>query len=116
MRENSLAVRAPGDDATGNSHMRTFLFTRALSRHVGESFRRAAITRIRIRKRLDRSALQRIELFASRFQYKVEIVAHAAPLDIFRYASMNGSIPPSMTFWTSGILSSVRWSFTIVYG
>ncbi len=29
---------------------------------------------------------------------------------------MNGSRSPSITFCTSGILSSVRWSFTMVYG
>ena len=29
---------------------------------------------------------------------------------------MNGSMPPTITFWTSGIFNSVRWSLTIVYG
>src|SRR4029077_6883843 len=42
---------------------------------------------------------------------------HAALLPKrFRYASMNGSRSPSITFWTSPTLSSVRWSLTIVYG
>ena len=66
MREDSLSVRAPRDDAAGNGNVRTFLFTGTLRRHVGKRFRSGAIARIRIRKRLDRRALQRIELFASR--------------------------------------------------
>jgi len=116
VREHGLAVCAPRNNATRDGYVRTFLFTRPCSRHVGQRFRSGAIAGIRIREGLDGSALQRIELIASCLQYKVEIVGHAGPLNLFKYASMNGSIPPSMTFWTSGILSSVRWSFTIVYG
>ena len=34
----------------------------------------------------------------------------------FRYASMNGWMCPSITACTFDVCSSVRWSFTIVYG
>src|SRR5207249_11460477 len=52
------------------------------------------------------------ELLASR---RLDEAGHAALLPKrFKYASMNGSKSPSMTFWTSATFSSVRWSFTIV--
>src|ERR1051326_302298 len=48
---------------------------------------------------------------------RLDEAGHAACLPKrFRYASMNGSRSPSITFWTSATLSSVRWSFTMVYG
>src|SRR5690242_3852262 len=66
---------------------------------------------------------ERIEFFPPSLLYEIEIVAHAAalppdlrPPNSRRYASMNGSMSPSITRCTSGIFSSVRWSFTIVYG
>ena len=93
----------------------------------------------RVRERGDAVLLQHRELLAARAQHRVEIlllrdadaalllthrlptsadtstVAAGAPCSL-RYAWMNGSIAPSITFWTSGIFSSVRWSLTIVYG
>src|ERR1043166_5924743 len=48
---------------------------------------------------------------------RLDEAGHAACLPKrFRYASMNGARSPSITFWTSATLSSVRWSFTMVYG
>jgi len=48
------------------------------------------------------------QFLSARLLDEVQIVAHAAgPLRV-RYASMNGSMPPSITFCTSGIFSSVR--------
>src|SRR5690242_1110742 len=64
-----------------------------------------------------------VELLAPGLLHEVDVVAHAAalppvpcPANSRRYASMNGSMSPSITRCTSGIFNSVRWSFTIVYG
>ena len=52
------------------------------------------------------------QLFSARLEDEVQILGHAAAVVdspvCLRYASMNGSIAPSITFCTSGILSSVR--------
>src|SRR5207245_1278409 len=63
----------------------------------------------------DHAALRQLsELLAPGGLYEA---GHAALLPKrFRYASMNGSRSPSITFCTSPTLSSVRWSLTIVYG
>src|SRR2546430_10207054 len=54
------------------------------------------------------------ELFAPR---RRDEARHAALLpNCFKYASMKGSRSPSITFCTSVTFSSVRWSFTMVYG
>src|SRR5207237_1082682 len=54
------------------------------------------------------------QLLAAR---RLDEAGHAACLPKrLRYASMNGSRSPSITFCTSATLSSVRWSLTIVYG
>ena len=46
---------------------------------------------------------------------RLDEASHAALLPKrLRYASMNGSRSPSITFWTSATFSSVRWSFTMV--
>src|SRR4029077_5392381 len=48
---------------------------------------------------------------------RLDEAGHAACLPKrLRYASMNGSRSPSITFWTSATFSSVRWSLTMVYG
>src|SRR2546426_6447959 len=52
------------------------------------------------------------ELLAPR---RLDEARHAALLPKrLRYASMKGSMSPSITFWTSATFSSVRWSFTMV--
>ena len=63
------------------------------------------------------SWLQRIALVALAGSSALALAGAPAELSLFRfrYASMNGSIAPSMTFCTSVIFSSVRSSFTIVY-
>src|SRR5205823_2010682 len=67
-----------------------------------------------IGERADAALHQLGELLAAR---RLDEAGHAACLPKrFRYASMNGSRSPSITFWTSATFSSVRWSFTIVYG
>ena len=51
---------------------------------------------------------------------EISVFGHDAPFPaadaFFRYASMNGSMSPSITRCTSGIFNSVRWSLTMVYG
>src|SRR5581483_758394 len=51
---------------------------------------------------------QRIELVPPRTLHEIPFVIHHYAASRLRYASMNGSMAPSMTFCTSGILSSVR--------
>jgi len=116
MSERRLAVGAPRDDASGDRHRRPFL---AVTKHrMGLCRRVLAIESVRVGR--DPRCLQGFEFLAPRLENEVQFLGHAAavvePPPCFRYASMNGSIPPSMTFWTSGIFSSVRWSLTIVYG
>ena len=78
-------------------------------------------------KRRHAPRLERLELLAARLHHEIGVVvlglAHRAlPEEPFplpcclMYASMKGSIAPSITLCTSVILSSVRWSLTIVYG
>ncbi len=116
MREGGFSVRAPGDDSSGQSYSRTFLRVAEELLRIGGAVLAVEGVRVRVYPR----RLQRFELLPARLENEVELFAHAAavvdPPPCFRYASMNGSIPPSITFWTSGIFSSVRWSLTMVYG
>ena len=119
MRERRLAVTAPGDEAPGNTHH--------IAKRVG---RHGVVVRIRwaqCRHRIRRvvraleavcegrhsGARQRVQLVAPGLLDEVQFLAHPGsplftPPVSLRNASMNGSMPPSITFWTSGILSSVR--------
>lgn len=114
MSERRLAMRSPGNDAARQGHNRTFI---AASHQSMSSLSGVlAIKAVCVRRYASR--LQGFQFFAPRLEDKVELLGHAAAVVespvCFRYASMNGSIAPSMTFWTSGIFSSVRWSLTIV--
>ena len=120
VRERRLAVRAPRDDPAGDAHRLAFLLpVRRMQRdRLGRAMRAVE----RVRERRDAARDERVELLAPRALDEVQLVgsrralprsARRAPS---RYASMNGSMSPSITFCTSGIFSSVRWSLTIVYG
>src|SRR5579863_3855677 len=128
MRERRLAVPAPRHHPPRRRHDRPLL---GALRQRGARFGCRVRASEPVRERLDARRDQRVELGAPVAEDEVEILAcavdrgHAAAVpfapparrtEALRYASMNGSIPPSITFWTSGILSSVRWSLTIVYG
>src|SRR6185437_3881395 len=118
MCERRLAVRAPGDESARNAHgLGLGMFTRRRQRH---GVRRPVRARVAVGERGHAPLGERLELLASRPLDEVQRVGHAAALPeppvCVRYVSMNGSMSPSMTRCTSGILSSVRWSFTIVYG
>src|ERR1051325_45424 len=116
MSESSLAVRAPGDYPPRYRHRRSCV---AIPHHGQCSFRcLLSIETVRVRSYAGR--LQGCQFLASRLENEVQVFGHAAAVVdspvCFRYASMKGSIAPSITFCTSGILSSVRWSLTMVYG
>src|SRR5690349_9904617 len=116
MRESSLPVCAPGDDSPGESNRRTgFSIAHHCQRRFGCVL---SIEAVGVRSYAGR--LQGCQFFATRLENEVKIFGHAAAVVdspvCFKYASMKGSIAPSITFCTSGILSSVRWSLTIVYG
>src|SRR5687767_13949659 len=120
VRERRLPMRAPRDDSAGDRDAGSFL-VRGRSfgwGQQGERFRRRMLARIGVRKRIYRCGTKRFQFFAPCLQNEIQIVCHcySCPPDCFKYASMKGSIPPSITFCTSGIFSSVLWSFTIVYG
>src|SRR5437868_11534254 len=104
MRESCFAVRPPGDDSSRDAHRRTFLCG---SQHRLR-LRRCVLTIEPVSVGSYVRLLQGFEFLTSRLENEVQLVAHAAavvePPPCFRYASMNGSIPPSITFWTSGIL------------
>src|SRR5258708_37094403 len=85
--------------------------------------RRSGIVRAleAIREWLHPRGEQRIELLETSLADEVELVAHAAspagtPPASLRKASMNGTMAPSITFCTSGIFSSLRWSLTSMWG
>jgi hypothetical protein len=117
MREGRFSVRAPRDNAAGNAHRVPFV---VLVGRMKTNRVRGVVRPIEtIRERADALRDQGIELLASRLLHEVQIFAHAAALPpdapfCDRYASMNSSMSPSMMRWTSGILSSVRWSLTMV--
>ena len=119
MREGGLAMAAPGDEPAGHAH---HLAVRAFGQGGPRGGRRHRGVRplVAIGVRRDAAREQLVELLAPRLHHEVEVVrAHAAlpaAPNRFRYASMNGSIAPSITLCTSVCLSSVRWSLTIVYG
>src|SRR6185437_460866 len=121
MGECGLAVGAPGHDAAGHAHgLALVVHPLWQQRHRICRAMRAVES---ITERLDTARFERLELLSPSALYEVQVLvrAHAAALpggvpSCDRYASMNGSMSPSMTRCTSGILSSVRWSFTIVYG
>ena len=98
MGEDRLPVRPPGHDPPGQAHRRSFC-------SGGEHGVRLcggvlAIKAIGVRRYPGR--LQGFELLASRLENEVQFFGHAAavvePPPCLRYASMNGSIPPSITF------------------
>src|SRR6185436_14850935 len=109
-------MRAPRHDPPGERHRGTLLGVAQHRQRLGS--RVLAIERVGVRWNAGR--LQGFEFLTPCLENKVQFFRHAAavvePPPCLRYASMKGSIPPSITFWTSGILSSVRWSLTIVYG
>jgi hypothetical protein len=125
--ERRLAVPALRDEPPRDAHGRSLLVPRAIA-EGGERLRRRVRAVEGVGERRDAARLERRQLLAPRPQHEVEVVArvrrrttvvaHAefASVTCFRYASTNGSMSPSITRCTSGILSSVRWSFTIVYG
>src|SRR5439155_2211939 len=108
MGERRLAMRAPRDDPSGNRHRGALM---GVAEHRVR-LRRGVLTIEPIRERHYSRRLQGFEFLASRLENEVQFLGHAAavvePPPCFRYASMNGSIPPSITFWTSGIFNSVR--------
>ena len=113
VREGRLAVRAPRHRPARDADGRPLLEPPQQRREVG----RPVAPVERVRERWDPRRFERLELLATSAEHEVEFVAHRASsveLPALRNASMNGSMSPSMTFCTSGILSSVRWSFTIV--
>ena len=116
MREGRLAVRPPRHDPSSDAHR--WAFSGVPDQRVRLRGRVLAVEAVGVRRYPRR--LQGFEFLASRLENEVQFLGHAAavvePPPCLRYASMNGSIPPSITFWTSGIFSSVRWSLTIVYG
>jgi len=119
MGERRLAVATPRDQSSSDAH-RCAAVVLTLRERLGRS-RRGVCTVVAVRERRHASAYQRVELIPPRLLNEVQLVGHAGspvftPPVSLRNASMNGSIPPSITFCTSGILSSVRWSLTIVYG
>ena len=123
MRERRLAVRAtprsgPRPRPPGPSRPRV-----AVERASASAARVRAVEAVRERRDARaprarasfsrRAALD--EVRAPRRSRALPPRAHAAlPPIRFRYASMNGSMSPSITFCTSGIFSSVRWSLTMV--
>src|SRR4051812_43704877 len=116
MREDGLAMCSPGDDASSDRNERSIVS--GSHQCEGVCRRVPAVESVSVRR--NTGCLQGFELLATRLEDKVQLLCHAAAvLDspvCLRYASMNGSMAPSITFCTSGIFSSVRWSLTIVYG
>src|SRR6185437_7655920 len=117
MREARIPVPAPCHDAPGHAHFRPLIdASQRGDRRCGGV---RPLEGVRVRR--DAARYQRVVFLAPRLEDEVQLVGrHAlfAPAEFarLRYASMNGSIAPSITFATSEILSSVRWSFTMVYG
>ena len=113
-------MRAPRHEAASDSDLLTFAFGHAALplRGEAERFRDRVRTIEAVGEGRDPPLLQARELLAARPEDEVQFVRAHATASLapnFRwYASMNGSIAPSMTFWTSVIFNSVLWSFTIV--
>lgn len=113
MGEDRLAVATPRHQPPRKpDHRARLRVTEEPGRRAGTMSSIEAVRERRLARRL-----QRGELLAARLQHEVELLAHPSlpgePVCL-RYASMKGSMAPSMTFCTSGIFSSVRWSLTIV--
>ena len=122
MRERRLAVRAPRHHPPGDAHRPARPVVRAFgSAAIAPPMRRAcARTGTRTARCPPPPSASSLARRSRRTKLRSS-AAHARAAArsrraCRRYASMNGSIPPSITFCTSGILSSVRWSLTIVYG
>jgi len=108
MRKRRFAVATPCDDTASHRHRWPF---RGIPHQRVRGFS-GVLPVERVRIRLYSGGLQRFQLFSARLEDEVQILGHAAAVVdspvCLRYASMNGSIAPSITFCTSGILSSVR--------
>ena len=109
MREARLPLPAPRDDPPRDAH--DLALVRLPKR--GDGGRRRVRAHEAIRVRRDPARDQRVVLLAARLENEVLLFgghaafAPGAPARL-RYASMNGSIAPSITLPTSVILSSVR--------
>ena len=111
MRERGLPVR-PQRDESPSERMPRLVILAAVRRQRCVR-RRATIEAIRERR--DAALDELFQLLAPRGLDKSGHYAALLPKR-FRNASMNGSRSPSMTLCTSLTFSSVRWSFTMVYG
>ena len=115
MREARLSLATPRDDAPRDAHALSFVRSPERGHGCGGGVRAPEAVRVR----RDAALEQRVVLVATRLEDETLLVgahaalAPAAPARL-RYASMNGSMAPSITLPTSEILSSDRWSFTIV--
>ncbi len=135
MCKGGLPLTAPRHEASGHRHLGPLF--RGPQRRDGVGCGVGAIEGIA--ERFHSGGAQAIELLATRLHHEIELLprrrallrlcrrlpvlrigTHDTPpcallsLSALRYAWINGSMSPSMTFWTSAILSSVRWSLTIV--
>ena len=114
VREGRLAVRPEGHEAAGDGHRRPL----AGGRQRGQRLGRRVRAREPVGERLHAAAAQLGQLVAPRQLHEGalrRLLAHRAVRpNRLRYASMNGSMSPSITRCTSPTLSSVRWSLTIV--
>src|SRR5207244_1319480 len=103
VRKCRLAVRAPRHDAPGHAD------DRPLVGGAEELDRRSRLVRpaVSVGIRGDPARDERVEFLPARAHHEVEVLAvvgHAIALAApccFRYSSMNGSMAPSITFWTS---------------
>ncbi len=111
MRERGLPVRPQRHQSPSEGIPRLVIL--AAVRRQRCLRRRAAIEAIGERR--DATLDELLQLLAARGLDKSGHYAALFPKR-FRNASMNGSRSPSMTLCTSLTFSSVRWSFTIVYG
>src|SRR5439155_5220057 len=119
VRERRFAVRPPGHEAAGDTHLRSIGFASCRVQRYGLG--RAMGPVERIGERRDTSRDERVQLIATSPLDEVRLIGHAATLpppppppfppaalpDFVRYASMNGSMSPSITRCTSGIFNSV---------
>src|SRR5690606_36244459 len=98
MSKDSLAVSSKRDQSARHSYLRTFLSL------AQQSFSCSRVVRslIRVSEGLHTNLLKRGELVASRTHHEVEVFrfthdAASPPTVCFRYASMKGSMSPSIT-------------------
>src|SRR5882762_5520038 len=107
VRKGRLAVRPPGYNPASQAYRGPLL---PAEEQLRLNSGMLAIETVRVRRNTSR--FESLELFATGLKDKIHLVGHAAAVvelpPCFILASMNGSIPPSITFWTSGIFSSVR--------